>query len=47
MSEQDLALLGIDAATILYVWSWGFGSVLLSWSLGYAVGVAVDTIRKL
>lgn len=46
MTEQDYALLGIDAATILYVWSWGFGSVIFAWFLGYVIGAAVDAIRK-
>lgn len=47
MTQQDLALLGIDAVTILYVWSWGFGSVVFGWFLGFSVGVAVDVIKKL
>jgi hypothetical protein len=47
MTAADYALLGIDAPTVLLVWSWGFGSVLFMWSLGYALGVAVDVIRKL
>lgn len=47
MTEQDFALLGIDAATILQVYTWGFSAVLAAWALGYAVGVAVDVIRKL
>lgn len=47
MTPQELALLGIDAPTILYVWSWGFGSVISMWALGYGVGGAVQVIRKL
>lgn len=47
MTPEDYALLGIDAATILYVWSWGFGSVVFMWYLGYAVGVAKEMISKL
>jgi hypothetical protein len=46
MTPEDFALLGIDAPTILLVWSWGFGSVILMWSLGYAVGAVIDLIRK-
>lgn len=46
MTAQDYALLGIDAETILLVWSWGFGSVIFMWFLGYCIGVAVDLIRK-
>jgi len=45
MTPAELALLGIDAQTILEVWSWGFGSVVFMWSLGYAVGCAVRVIR--
>lgn len=47
MSAEELALLGIDAATILYVWSWGFGSVVSMWFFGYVIGVASAAIRKL
>lgn len=46
MTAADYALLGIDAATILYVWTWGFGSVLLMWFFGFTIGVATTTIRK-
>ncbi len=46
MTEADYALLGIDAATILVVWSWGFGSVILMWFFGYCVGAAKTIIRK-
>jgi hypothetical protein len=45
MTPADFALLGIDSATILEVWSWGFGSVVFFWSLGYGVGCAVRAIR--
>lgn len=47
MTEADFSLLGIDAPTILYVWSWGFGTIVFGWFLGYCVGVAVAAIRKL
>lgn len=40
MTEADYALLGIDAASILYVYSWGFGSVIFFHFLGYCVGAA-------
>jgi hypothetical protein len=46
MTEADFALLGIDSATVLAVWGWGFASVVLAWSFGYVIGVAVDVIRK-
>ena len=44
--EACLAAMGIDAATVLLVWSWGFGTVILFWSFGFAVGVARSMIRK-
>ena len=47
MTPEELALLGIDAETIFYVWSWGFGSVVFFHFLGYVIGAAVSTIRKL
>jgi hypothetical protein len=46
MTAADLALIGVDSSTILYVWGWGFGSVMLTWFAGYVTGVAVDLIRK-
>lgn len=46
MTPQDFALLGIDAETIVKVWTWGFGTVMLMWALGYVTGVCVDLIRK-
>lgn len=46
MTAADFALLGIDAEQILLVWSWGFGSIIFFWSLGFGVGVALDVIRK-
>lgn len=47
MTPEELAILGIDAPTILYVYSWGFGSVILMWSLGFAVGSAITLIKKI
>jgi hypothetical protein len=41
-----LNLMGIDAASIAYVYAWGFGSVLSVWAMGYAVGVCLTLIRK-
>jgi hypothetical protein len=46
MSDADYALIGIDAVSILEVFSWGFGVVLLFWSIGFSLGVALDLIRK-
>ena len=49
--NQFLAVLG-DALynptpeAVLYFFSWGMGAVLLSWSLGYAVGVAKHLIQR-
>ncbi|WP_295003796.1 hypothetical protein [uncultured Dechloromonas sp.] len=47
MTPADYALLGIDAQSILYVWSWGFGSVVSFHFLGYCVGVAKQAIRQM
>lgn len=46
-STDLMAFLGIDSATILYVFTWGMGAVLMSWSLGYVVGIAQDLIKKI
>lgn len=45
-TESDLALMGIDAVTIAKVWTWGFGTVIFSWYLGFVAGVALKAIRK-
>lgn len=47
MEPIDLALYGIDSATILKVYTWGFGSVLSAWATGYGVGVVVALIKKI
>lgn len=47
MTEADFALLGIDSETILYVWTWGFGSIVFAWWLGYAIGIVKVAVRKL
>lgn len=46
MTAADFAALGIDAETILYVTTWGFGFVVGSYFLGWTVGLAVSLIRK-
>jgi len=43
----DYAALGITPAEILFVYSWGLGSVLSLWALGYALGAAITVTRKL
>jgi len=47
MTEADLALLGIDAPTILLVWSWGFGSIVFSWFMAFPIAAAINAIKKL
>lgn len=47
ITSLTLEALGIDAETILYVYTWGMGSVLFFWSYGKAIGWAVESIRKL
>lgn len=46
-TAADYALMGIDAATILKVWSWGFGTVIFTWYLGFVGGVAKTAINKM
>lgn len=46
MTEAELALLGVDAATVALVWTWGFSSVLGMHLTGYVVGVAKSVIQK-
>lgn len=46
-TAADFAVMGIDAATVFYVWSWGFGSVVMSWFFGFVIGVAQTAVRKL
>lgn len=47
MTPAELAVIGIDAPTILYVYSWGMGAVLTMWQLGYAVGAAITAIKHI
>lgn len=44
-TPADFAVMGIDAPTVLYVWSWGFGVILFFWSIGFAAGAAIRAIR--
>jgi hypothetical protein len=44
---SDLIADGIDAADILYVYSWGMGVVLTMWAIGFVAGVAVKVINAL
>lgn len=34
----DPSVLGVDSATILYFFTWGFGAVLSCWVIGFALG---------
>jgi hypothetical protein len=43
----DWTALGVTAAEILYVFTWGAGSVLALWAIGYALGAAVTALGKL
>lgn len=45
-SELDSTLPAFNAVDALYVYSWGFGAVILFWSLGMAIDVALAAIRK-
>ena len=46
MTAAEFALIGIDPATILECFSWGFGVVIFFWSMGFGLGVALDVIRR-
>lgn len=46
-SSLDYSLIGVDAATILLVYTWGMGVVLSMWAIGFAAGVAVKVINAL
>lgn len=46
MSEADLALIGIDAATIASIYMRSFGWVITAWAGGFIVGLAVQMIKK-
>lgn len=45
-TAEQLAAIGINTPDVLYVFAWGFGAVVLAWSFGFVIGVAVDLINK-
>lgn len=51
LNQADYSLMvqsyTITPEQVLTVFGWGFGVVLLFWSLGYAIGVAKMAISKL
>lgn len=47
MTSSDLALLGIDPVTILYVYGWGFSMVLFGWLSGFGVSLAYGLIKRI
>lgn len=46
MSTADLIALGISPESVLFVFSWGFASVLTMWGMGFGIGCVVSLIRK-
>lgn len=46
MTEQDYAVIGIDAATIAKVYMTSFGWVITTWFSGAVVGIVKNLIRK-
>lgn len=42
----QLDLLGITPEQVLYVFSWGFATVVAFWSLGFALRVAAKVISR-
>lgn len=43
----ELAAIGITPDQIFYVFTWGFGTVVFFYSLGFAIGAAKTAIKKL
>lgn len=46
ITNLSLETIGIDPAQIFYVYTWGAGAVLFMWKFGYAIGAAIDAIKK-
>jgi hypothetical protein len=46
LTASYLSTIGIDSSTILYVYSWGMGAVLMMFALGYAIDAAQSIIKK-
>lgn len=44
---QDLAILGVTPESIASVFGWGFAAIILMWSFGFAVGSAINVIRRI
>lgn len=44
---QDLAILGVTPEAIASVFGWGFAAIILMWSFGFAVGSAINVIRRI
>ena len=44
---QDLAILGVTPEAIASVFGWGFATIILMWSFGFAIGSAINVIRKI
>jgi hypothetical protein len=45
--DKLIEMTGVDASTVAYVTSWGFGVVIFFWSLGYGIGAVLKLIRKI
>ncbi|WP_158380774.1 hypothetical protein [Chitinilyticum litopenaei] len=46
VTAESLALIGINGPDIFEVYMWGFGSVIVFWSIGFFVACVVRGIRK-
>jgi hypothetical protein len=46
LQDGVLEAIGINTADIFYVFSWGFGSVVFFWFLGYQIAIAQKAINK-
>jgi hypothetical protein len=38
--------LGVTALAITQTFGWGFAAIILFWSFGFGIGVALQAIRK-
>lgn len=45
-TPEQMELIGVTAEKIAYAFGWGFGAVVLCWSFGFVIGVAILAIKK-
>ena len=45
--DIDYAIYGITPATILYVYTWGAGAILMMWGIAYAISSGKLAVKKI